>query len=154
VEAVISLFIISVMLVASLRMVGASRLGQTWNADHERGLRLAQDLMAEICDQAYSDPNEPPVFGPEPSETAGRPAYDDVDDYNGLSEAPPRDRSGNAIPGLSNWRRAVDVAFVSANDPTSTSVFETGVKRITVTVYRSGVPMARLVALRASAVAR
>jgi MSHA pilin protein MshD len=152
VEAAVSMVIISIMLVASLNAVGASRLGQRWNADRLRATSLASDLMAEICDKSYSDPNDPPLFGPEAGELlAGRSAFDDVDDYNGLSESPPKDRAGTAIAGLTGWTRAAAVAYVSPTDATVTSLTDTGVKRITVTVSRAGTPMAKLVALRTAA---
>jgi len=155
VEAIIAVVIVSVMMVAALRTVGASRLGQAWSANQLRALRLAQDLMAEIADKAYSDPDETPLFGPEASELLpGRIAYDDIDDYNGLSESPPQDRTGTAIPGLSGWQRSVSVAWVTAGNAATTSLTDTGIKRITVTVSKGNVPLARLVRLRTSAVAR
>jgi hypothetical protein len=152
VEAVLSIVIVSVMLVASLRTVAAARAGQTFANDRLRGVSLAQDLMTEICDKPYSDPDETPIFGPEPTEVlAGRTAFDDVDDYAGYSASPPRDRSNVLMSGLANWGRSVEVVWVNPADLTQASLVETGVKRITVTVTRRDVPVARLVALRTAA---
>ena len=147
-----SLVIISVMLVVALNSVGASRLGQRWNADRLRGMALASDLMAEITSKAYSDPNELVLFGPEVSELlVGRTAYDDVDDYSGYRESPPVDAAGTAIPGLSAWRRDVTVSWVTAGDLTRTSLTDTGIKLITVTVRRNGQLVAQLTAVRTAA---
>jgi len=152
IEAVMSMVVLSVALVAALNTLGASRLGQRWNADHLRGLSLASDLMTEIMEKSYADPNEVPLFGPETSELlVGRAAFDDVDDYNGYQDSPPVDRAGNAIAGLSGWRRDVTVAFVNASDLTKSVLLDGGIKRITVTVRRNGQLIAQLTAVRTAA---
>ncbi len=152
IEAVVSMIILSVMMVAALNTVGASRVGQLWNADHLRGMSLASDLMAEIQSKAYSDPNETPIFGPEASEIAvGRTAYDDVDDYSGYHESPPKDAAGNTMSGLSTWRRDVTVTYVNAADLRTAVLVDSGVKLITVTVRRNGQLMAQLSAVRTAA---
>jgi hypothetical protein len=152
VEAVLSLVVVSVMLVAALRTVGASKVGQARSTDALTGLNLAQDLMSEICDKAYSEPTELTLFGPEATEViGGRTTYDDVDDYNGFSQSPPRDRANSVLNNLGAWGRSVDVAWVNPANLSQTVLVESGVKRITVTVTRKGVPMARLVAIRTAA---
>lgn len=152
IEAVVSMVVLSIMLVAALNAVGASRLGQLWNADHLKGLSLASDLMTEIMDKSYADPDEIPLFGPEASELlTGRPAFDDVDDYAGFSESPPKDRSGAALSGLTTWVREAAVVLVSAADLGSASVLDVGIKRVTVTVRHNGRIVAKLTAVRTAA---
>ena len=153
VEAVLSIVVVSVMLVAALRTVGAARSGQARSTDGLTGLNLAQDMMSEICDKAYTEPTEVPVlFGPEATEvTGGRTSYDDVDDYNGISNSPPRDRSNSPLSGMGQWMRSAEVAWVNPSDLSQVVLSETGVKRITVTVLRKGVPVAKLVAIRTAA---
>ena len=108
--------------------------------------------MAEIMSKAYQDPNEVPLFGPEPSELlAGRTAYDDVDDYSGYKESPPIDRSGTVMTGLATWQREVAVTLVSSSDLTRSAVLDSGLKRITVIVRRGGQIMAQLTAVRTAA---
>ena len=144
--------ILSVMLVTALNTVGVSRLGQRWNADRVRAMSLASDLMAEILEKSYADPNEPALFGPEVSEILiGRPAFDDVDDYAGFKDTPPSDRTGKALAGLSSWSRQVDVVFVASSDLTKAVALDAGLKRITVTVRRGGQLMATLTAVRTAA---
>jgi hypothetical protein len=144
-----SLVIVSVMMVTALNAVGASRVGQRWNADRLRALALASDLMAEITSKAYSDPNETPIFGPEPSEVLiGRPAFDDVDDYSGYSESPPMTSAGVAMTGLSSWSRSVTVSWVNPSDLTTPVLVESGCKLITVKVSRAGQTLAQLTAVR------
>jgi hypothetical protein len=155
IEAVLSTLVIGVMLVAVLNTVGAARTAQVWNADHVRAAHLAGTLLAEIVDRAYAEPAEQRLFGPEASELlARRSAYDDVDDYNGWSKSPPEGDDGAAIPGYTGWTRSVAVAWVTPADPSATSLVETGLKRITVTVSRRGVKLAEITALRAAGVLR
>jgi hypothetical protein len=155
IEAVLSALVIGVMLVAVLNTVGAARSAQVWNVDRVRATCLASNLMAEIVDEAYADPTEIQLFGPEASELlAQRSAFDDVDDYNGWSKSPPENPDGTPIPGYQGWTRSVVVAWATPAAPVGTSLTDTGLKRITVTVSRRGVKIAELTALRASGVLR
>ena len=54
----------------------------------------------------------PAAPGPEPGE--GRAAYDDIDDYNGLVDAPPVDSTGAPIPGYAGYSVAVAVTNPAA----------------------------------------
>jgi len=149
-EATVAVLLVGLVLVAALHVLagttGAARLASL----RATGLLLAEDLMAEVLATAYADPEQEPVFGPEPGEVgSGRTAFDDVDDYAGWTSSPPRRRDGSALDGLIEWTRSVTVEFVSPDDPTLAQAGETGAKRITVTALLDGKVMARLVALRA-----
>lgn len=158
IEAVVATVIIGVMLAAAMRTVAAARAGQIWNSDRLRAHALAMDLLSEILDQAYADPNSPggiSTLGPDGAEiVVGRSAYNDVDDYNGLVESPPKQKDGSTIPGLTGWKRQVDVAWVTATDVTQTSLTETNIKRIVVTVTRNGKTLATVTSLRTAAAPR
>jgi hypothetical protein len=154
VEAALSMVVISFLLVTALSGVAASRKGQRWNSDALRGQSLGLDLMSEILDKAYRDQNETYIWGPEPTETTGRPSWDDTDDYDGYSDSPPKDRAGAVIPGLTGWRRDVVVERLNPADIKQTSGSLTGVKRITVKVTYNGTAKAKLVAIRTLAVPR
>jgi type II secretory pathway pseudopilin PulG len=149
VEAVLSMAIVSVMLVAALSMVGAKRLGEYKTATSNQGLSLAQDLMAEILQYAYEEPYDTVVFGPETGEgTTNRVLYDDVDDYHGWSASPPEDPNGTAMNGLTGWGRSVSVAWLDPYDLSQTVGSDQNVKRIRVTSIYNGVPVSVLDALR------
>ncbi|UCD48764.1 MAG: type II secretion system protein [Phycisphaerales bacterium] len=151
VEAVISTVIVSVMLVAALTTVGASRLIQQKVAMRNRGRLLAESLLAEIVQQAYDDPSDPAVFGPESGEQTGdRSDFDDVDDYHNWSQSPPEDKNGVAIPEADGWQRTVTVQWVDPLDPTQSKSGETKAKRITVTARHNNMSHATLVAIRAA----
>lgn len=148
VEAVIAMLIVAVTLVAALSTVAAARTSRSRIADRVRAQQLAQDLMAEILQQAYQDPVQTPVFGLEPGESAtSRAAWNDVDDYNGWTESPPQSKSGNIFPDSTGWTRSVVVEWI---DPTTLTVAAapTGVKRITVNVQKGALTLAQIAAYR------
>lgn len=153
-EAVLSTVLVAVLLTAALRTAGASAVSQAKSADRARSILMAQALMEEILVQPYKDPGASPVFGLEAGETLGqRATYDDVDDYNGLNETTPKTRDGAALTAQAGWSRITRVEWVAASTlgQATGSASETGVKRITVTVYRRGAMAAKLTAIRTNA---
>ncbi len=153
IEAIGSVLIVAVMFVAVMSTVGAARMSQYKMSGRSRGTALAQDLMAEILQAPYEDPDTPGAgIGADISEmTSTRAAFDDVDDYDGWYASPPEQRDGTVMPDLSGWSRHVVVAWINASDTTSGVGAETGAKRITVTVKHNAMLMAYLVAIRTSA---
>src|SRR3982750_2335230 len=70
VEAIVASGIVGLMLVASVNLLGGAVRARAADNDHRTGLMLAQQLMAEIQQQAYKD--ETPLnltFGPELGES-------------------------------------------------------------------------------------
>lgn len=150
VEAVVSIAIIGVMLVAALNTVGASQTTQKKMGDRNRAMLLAQDLMSEIFQQSYIEPDEPDgLIGPEAEENSlKRDLFDDVDDYDGWSASPPEQKDGTALSDFDGWRRSVAVDWVNPANAAEEQGADTGVKRITVSVTFDDLPLATLVALR------
>ncbi|HUU84569.1 MAG TPA: hypothetical protein VM243_13810 [Phycisphaerae bacterium] len=152
VEAVVSIVVVGLMLVAGLSAVGASRRTQYLMATRTRGQLLAQGLMSEILAQRYQEPDDPPLFGLEGGELPiTRADWDDVDDYRNWSSSPPQSKAGSAIAGLSGWTRSVTVEHVTVIDLTQVSAVETGAKRITVTVWQGDRVVGSAVAVRTEA---
>jgi len=158
VEAVASTMIVGIVLVASLDAMNAVVKTRQTNFGNVQARTLAFDLMAEIMQAAYEEPNQTakqtfqrgatgvvaiqPItaasrqFAPEPGEVMGhRLAFDDVDDYDGFSESPPKAKDGPALPNGAGWTRAVAVSYANRNTlgPTNKTT-DTGLKLITVTV--------------------
>ncbi len=131
VEAAFAVAITGVLLTAAAGTFGTIARNRQIEAERRLAHPLAQQLMAEILSAAFVDPGTSPTFGPETGET--RATFNDVDDYNGLSEGPPATRAGVAMTGYAGWTRAVSVAYV---DPATLAVsaLATPLKRITVTV--------------------
>jgi len=150
IEAVMSMLVVGLMLVASLNTVGASKIAQSRNAEQTVGPMLAEDLMAEILNQYYEEPIDAVQFGREAGETGGdRSTWDDVDDYDGWSKSPPKNKDGSDIPDLADWGRKVTVVFVDSG-LVNTTTSDIGHKRIKVTVTHKGRVVAELWGLRTS----
>lgn len=133
IEIVVSTLIVGLVVVGSLKLSGG--VFRTWAVTQQRqdGQGLAAELLAEIMQQPYEDPNAP-LFGVELGEgIVTRTVWDDVDDYHGWSSAP-EDKSGNPLAGYESWNREVSVKRARLTDPTQTALSETGLKRIVVTV--------------------
>jgi hypothetical protein len=149
VEAVISVAIVGGMMVVALNAAGAAAVTSYRASAQLRGMALAQELMSEILMQDYGDPVQG-GFGRGADETGGpgRSPFDDVDDYHGWTEAPPQERDGTPVAGFGDWQREVEVRWVNPANVALVRSFESGVKRITVSVRHRQVPVVRLVALR------
>ena len=152
IEAVASVFLVSILLTAALTAASASAVTQYHASDRSRGRFLAQSLMSEILSQSYMDPGSSPTFGPETGETTTPPSrlnYNDVDDYNNWTESPPQNKDGTVIPNFTGWTRSVAVCWVSPTNLMTPAGSETNIKRVTVTVSHNGLPVATSVAIKA-----
>lgn len=153
VEAIISLMIVSVMLVAVLQTVATARTAQRINDERAKGLTLADALMNEILEQPYDDPGGAAAIGVDSGETTGgsRTAFDDVDDYNGWTETAVVDADGAAVANTAGFTRSVTVQYVQPSALDTTSPTDTGVKRVRVTVQYQNRKVAELTAYRTRA---
>jgi len=150
VEATISLVIVSVVLVAALSTVGASQAMRFRMDRRTRGLLLAQDLMNEILQLTYEDPDQTPVNGLEPGEgSTDRTDFDDIDDYGGWNRSPLVHVDGTAVLNADGFRREVSVEWLQGINFSQTSVSETGMKRIRVTITAGEQEIVTLEAMRA-----
>ena len=149
IEAVLSLLLISGVFVAAVNSVASARASHMLAADHIAGTLLAEQLMQEILDKAYMEEGTV-VIGTDGGENSGKRCdrFDDVDDYNGWSASPPIDVNGNVIPGYASYTRSVAVVWGDAWDRDSTSLTDSGVKRIVVTVSLNGKAVAQVTGFR------
>jgi type II secretory pathway pseudopilin PulG len=149
IEVVMSTLLVGVVLVGAMNLLGAVVRGRTKAADAARAQQFAQQLMNDILNTAYGEGGS---LGPDNvlillvPET--RNQFDDVDDFNLWWESPLLTRSGGIIPNTSGWRRSVEVAWVNPSNPGVVVGSNQGLKRITVTVQRSGETVAELSCLR------
>ncbi len=153
IEAVGSVLIVAVMFVAVMSTVGAARMSQYKMSGRSRGTALAQDLMAEIIQQHYEDPEDGPgSISIDSGESGGsRADFDDVDDYDGWYASPPEKKDGTPLTALTGWSREVQVKWVNPTDVVNALASETGAKRVRVIVKHNNVPMSELVTVRTSA---
>jgi MSHA pilin protein MshD len=144
IELVASIVIISVatigLMAAVTAAVGRSADPMIQNQATAIGVAYMEEItLAPLCDPAYNpdgnasttcrnECNTNPcsggcggsVFGAE----AGRSAYDDVCDYNGLSDSGAKDRQGNALTGLSGYTvnaSVLDGSGISLGSPALTA---------------------------------
>jgi MSHA pilin protein MshD len=152
VEVLIASAIVGMTAVAALRATSGTALARVRAADRATATTLADGLMNEILAKPYADPDGAGLLGYEAGESsADKSTFDDVDDYNGWNESPPRDPTGSTIAGLSGWSRSVQVVRVSPTSLGQTSLTETGAKRVTVTVRRGATTVATRVAVKTEA---
>lgn len=154
VEVIVSGLVLALLAGGTISALSATAKVQQFNADRTRARFLADDLSVEISKLAYvEETSYGGTLGPESGETNGanRELFDDVDDYNALTESPPKSRDGKDLTGLAGWTRQTRVAWVSTADAATASASETYLKKITVTVSRKGKPLATAVTLRSAA---
>ncbi len=133
IEAVISIVIVTTMLVAALSALGSFSRARRSQFDRCAGAALARALMSEILQTRYLDPGAEVSFGLEDGEADDvRSAWDDVDDYHGLSESWPKTKAGVQIAGAEGWTRSVAVEFVHLTNPNMTVSQDSGLVRISV----------------------
>lgn len=136
-EVIISTVLVGLVAIGAMRAVGAVFRTRAATDHMHRATTLAYALMTEVMQAAYEDAGSGVAFGPEAGETspALRAGFDDVDDYHGWSESPPRPKDSTAaLTGCEGWSRSVQVSFADPSAPQNVSVADTGLKRITVTV--------------------
>ena len=149
-EVVISSGLVGVLIVAALQATGAVVRARIETSQISDSHALAMDLMAEIQQTAYEDPDGGTQFGTESGESSStRNDFDDVDDFEGWSATPPQHTDGTAISNA--YTRSVAVSRVSVTDPSAAITSDDGLKRIVVTVTSPGGHTVTLTRLRSSA---
>jgi type II secretory pathway pseudopilin PulG len=141
-EVVVSTLIVGMMTVAALDGLGSTTRSSELAGNRGIALGLADELMAEILSTRYSEPTGTAVFGTEPGETAPRTNFDDVDDFHGWNQQPPKAADGTTIPDRANYRQRITVERVAPANPTQTVATEQGAKRIRVIVECDDVVLA------------
>lgn len=135
VEVMVSSLLVGLILVASLNTLGSVLITRRNAVSLQIGPCLASEMMSEIMQKAYADPENPnSSIGLDASETAGlRRTFDDVDDYNGWTQTSPLREDGTALDYAAGWKREVSVEHV-VSDTLESSSNSTGLKRIFVAV--------------------
>lgn len=108
IEVITTIVVISVAATAILSVFSGTVRSSANPMIQQQAISIAEAYMEEIRLKSFNDPD-----GTEAGET--RSTYDDVDDYNGLSDAGARDQNGNAIASLSDYTVTVSVGTSSLN---------------------------------------
>lgn len=145
IEVAISTLLVGLLMVTSLRTVGAVLQFRGNAADEHRGLLLAADLLEEIQAQPFGAAG---ALGSGAGSAPNRLGFTSVDDYQNWKRSPPQSRSGQALSGFDGWERTVRIDWVDPSNPAQAVKSDQGAKRITVTVRRQGTEVASLQGVR------
>jgi MSHA pilin protein MshD len=107
IELVVSIVVIAIAASAVLGVLARSVAHSADAMVMSQAVSIAEAYLEEITLKPFADPDGIAV-------ESGRPAFDDVDDYNGLLDVGARDELGNAIPALSQYTVAVTVVASAA----------------------------------------
>ncbi len=124
VELILSMVIISIALTGVLTVMNLTVSHSADPIIQHQATAIAESYLEEILLQAYQNP----VGG---YSGVDRSQFDDVDDYNGLSNVGVKDHLGNSVAALANYNVSVAVSAVTLTDSVQA-------KKVTVTVSLSG----------------
>ncbi|MGH7380606.1 MAG: hypothetical protein ACREKR_00040 [Candidatus Methylomirabilales bacterium] len=131
------ILVIIIVAIAIPPMVGVfitSTRNSTFGVTMARANHLASNLMEEIRSKRWDETAgaASATLGPD-SET--RATYDDVDDFHGLNETPPKDSQGVTMSGSTGFGQQVSVCYVAGTAlDTCLGSGTSNYKKITVTV--------------------
>lgn len=145
-ELVLVIVILSVGLAGVLVAYSQGVQDSSYSQNTVVATTLAQDLMEEIRAKCWDETatTVPPCNGAVAPSGIGadgevRGIYDDVDDFNLLSNNPPLDSQGGAMPAAYNmFTQQVNVCYVAAADLNTCVGGTSRYKRITVTISWGG----------------
>jgi type II secretory pathway pseudopilin PulG len=107
-EATLTTVIIGVGVVASLAMFQACARANAAGANMTSALLLADNAQELLARYPFDDPQTGhDHFGPEPDEPAA--AFDDLDDFDGLTFSPPVDGARRPIRELAHYRQLITI---------------------------------------------
>jgi MSHA pilin protein MshD len=101
VELIISMVVVSIALGGVLMVMNYTVRHSADPMLQHQALAIAESYLEEVLLQSFNDPDG----GIEPN----RGLFDDVGDYNGLTNVGARDQAGNAILGLEAYTVVVNV---------------------------------------------
>ena len=140
VELVISIVIISIAVTGVLLVMTRNTASSADPLVQHQAIAIAEAYLEEILEKPFVDPN-----GGEPE--ANRSLYDDIDDYNVISNEVPTDQANNPIADLGGYRVTVNVVN-EAVGPAGNQTPAGSTYRITVSVTASNGDVINLSAYR------
>ncbi|MBO6513508.1 MAG: hypothetical protein JJ974_06055 [Phycisphaerales bacterium] len=152
-ETVVSTLLIGFVLVSTLTIVAPLTRSNTVHANSLVATNLARELSDEIATKAFIDssPDSQDALGFDAGDsTFLRSTYDDIDDYHKWSSSPPKHSLGGIYTSMTGWTREVSVDHVMITEPSKDSPTYTGLKRVTVIVYKDGTALASMTTLHSS----
>jgi len=145
IELTLAIVIISIALSGILSVINLTASHSADPVVQQQAVAIAESYLEEILATRFCEDfkngsvNCTDITGPENGET--RSSYDDVDDYNGLSDATVITRNGTVITALADY--SVNVSVTKQN------VNSVAMKKITVSVSGPGTSALMLTGYRA-----
>jgi MSHA pilin protein MshD len=134
IDLIITIIIIAIAVPPMVGVFITNTRNSTFGVTMARANHLASNLLEEIRSKRWDENTgaASATLGPD-SET--RATYDDVDDFHGLNETPPKDSLGTTMSGSTGFRQQVSVCYVANTDlNTCLGSGTSNYKKITVTV--------------------
>lgn len=134
IDLILVIIIVSLAVPPMMALLIQGTRQSTFGVTVSRANSLASALLEEMRSKRGDEnaTSASMTLGPEFGEN--RTTYDDVDDYHGLDESPPKDSLGNDLAGYAGFRQQVSVCYV-ANTNLDTCVGGISLyKKVTVTV--------------------
>ncbi|MFT7235060.1 MAG: MSHA pilin protein MshD [Methylophagaceae bacterium] len=135
VELIISIVIVSTTIAGVLGIINLTVLHSADPIAQQQAIAIAESYIEEITALPTTDPD-----GTNNGET--RATFDNVDDYNGLSDTGVIDQVGNIIANLDNYNVSIVINNQTINGLAN-------MREIAVTVQRPGIAIIKLVAYKA-----
>lgn len=148
IEAALAVVVVALVLTGALEATGAIARAQLSQQTGQFAANLAESLLSEVCSDRYSDPSSTAGLLGTPANAFDRVNFLSLDDYAGFSESPPRGPGGLPITTDASWSRSVSIVYVTPASPTTVSLVDLGLRRVTVTVSRNGRVVATRTALK------
>jgi MSHA pilin protein MshD len=143
IELIVAMVVISIALTGILLVINYTTRNSADPVLRHQAIAIAEAYMEEITLRNYNDPDDGLLC---PTPEANRALYDNVCDYNGLSNNGAVDQNGNAFAGLGNYT----VNVVVAPQPYGPAGLPVNGLRIDVTVTDSGGQNLTLTGFRAN----
>ena len=148
VELVISIVIISIAMIGVTSLFVTTTRSSADPMIRAQQLAIAQSYMDEIMMQDYmpgADFSDSGTCSSGSPVDSNRITYNDVDDYNGLSDSAALDQNGCAVTSLSHYSVAVTVALCSS---CGTALNTASAKKIVVNVTHDNLGTLAITAYR------
>ena len=109
IELVVALSVVSIALAGLLLLIRQTLLASADPVVAHQSLAIGEAYLEEILSKPFYDPDLGAGGGACPAAEASRAVFDNVCDYAGLSDSPPVDQTGSAVPGMGPYAVAVAV---------------------------------------------
>jgi prepilin-type N-terminal cleavage/methylation domain-containing protein len=137
IESALVTAIVGVGVTAMLQLLAAGSVSNASGAQLTTGLNIARNIRELTLGLSFADPTTPTNWGAESGENLA--TYDDLDDFDDRSFAPPIDARRQSLSDYAGWQQSIAVQSVDPDRLTlNVTKGSTPASRVTVTVTHHG----------------